>query len=587
MKPTTDFMSALMCRMGPAMKIQRVLNLAVAITDGVMTGTALVKKAIASGALDLQKIHDSPTGEDIVYLGKPKAAFEILREVEDWVPDALTSAYQVRVLNTLQGVKFKINPKVLIFIQANRAYWRVRVSADREEDRIKTTMGCVAEFLKKHPDGVFVQKYASPDGRRYYALSNPLTHQGADHQRGLVRFAKARPIKTKTALAQFFKEIEDEYGVNQENYHLVCEDPTRAFTCEHGLKGKKPCCTYDAALAIEELKQNGLTSYIHQKDQTCSGFQHFAMELGCRALALTTNLLGGPKQDLYTVSSQMARMFVPHPAEYEYFLNRGKSKFFVLRLGYGSSSKSLARGLILAKPQDDEFSYTNSDGNYLEGSLETLARSRFNDENYSHFVEMPGWDAAVKSSSVISKSYYSGLMRFSPKLQAALSMFKAAHCEAEKQGKFMSWTLPNGDVKTNVAWRPVSTAKLVRVGMKDLQGKPFQFSMMPMERKSAASAVAPTFIHSADGLTLGEIILESAEKYGENIAPIHDSVGCSVSHFDRVPGMWSTVATRLWLTREQSMFFETMAKYNITVSKSVWPKGWQALDLCNARHHLT
>lgn len=582
LSPLSSFVNPVLSRIQNSIRIHMAINLATRVADNPTHGKEIVQFLIDEGALEVRKVHDESTGEDIVFVGKPKSEYHILREVPRWQPDAMLTENQCKVLNYLQDATYSINMKVYEFVQKHRDHWQWKMH-DRTMDKIGSTMKAIQEYLVKYPDGIFKQKYATPDGRRYYALMNPLTHQGGDVPRGLTQWGKKYKVKSRAAIHKIAAITKDEYGVDMSNYKLVVSNPELVFGTEYGLKGKKPVCAYAAALALQELMETGESAFIVQQDQTCSGFQHWGMELGCHNLALLTNLLGGDKKDLYTTAAEMAQLFVS--GDYAYFFDRKSGKFFVMRIGYGAAAASLARGLILDKPQDDDYRYVNEDGVYIPNSLESLAKNRFNEDNYEYFIKC-GWPEAVNQSQTISKAYYNGLMRLSPKLQSALRMCKEANRAAIAQNEFMHWVLPNGDVKKNVTWKPDPEAKRVRISMRDQKDVKFQFSFMPMIRQASDSAVAPTMIHSGDGVTMGEIVIRSHEDFFEPIAPIHDSTGTTVAHFEEIGPMWIDVCTKFWLNREESMFFATMRRYGITIPKKVWPKGWIPIDISKAQYHL-
>lgn len=578
----SQFAAPVLSRIASSIRIHMAMNLATTVSDNPLAAKGILQYLINEKALGTHTIRDELSGEDIVFIGKEKSEYKVHRSLPTWEPDAVLSPYQCKVLNILQAAKYSINMKVYDFVQENRAHWQWKMGTV-EMDKIRYTMRAAQEHLALFPDGEFIQKTATKDGRRYYQLMNPITHQGGDVPRGLTQWAKARKIRSEAAKSKFIACITDEYGVDINNYKLVVANPKLAFTNEYGLKGKKPACTYAAALAVDDIIRTGRTKYILQQDQTCSGFQHWAMELGCMNLQLLTNIKGGPRQDLYTTAYGLAEMHII--GDYAYFFNRQTGKFFVMRIGYGAAAKSLARGLILDKPQDDDFEYVNQDGVYIPNSLENLAVKRLNEDHMDHFASI-GWPTAVHQTNVVSKAYYGALMSLSPKLQAALRMCKEANQIALDRGEFFQWTLPNGDIKRNMSWKPDPTADRVRLSMKDQNGKRVSFSYMPMIRASSGSAVAPTFIHSGDGLTMGDIIIDSYENYAEPIAPIHDSTGATCEHFENIGRMWKEAATRLWLNRPQSMFVESMQRYGIELPKAVWPSGWKPIDISQAQYHL-
>lgn len=576
------YLIPLLSRINGATRIHAAINIATKLADDPLVAKGIVQFAINSKLLELSYFTDAESGEAVAFVSKPNHSFDIRTTVQDWVPDAAMTQWQCAVLNTAQKTQFRVNHKVYDFVQAHRNHWR-RTEGNHTVDIITTVMGATERHLKAHPDGVFVQHGAMPDGRRIYFLHNPLSHQGGDVARAMTDFAESFRLKSPLSLHYLVKVVSDEYGVTLRNYRAILKNPKMCFGTSMGLKGKKPACTYRAALAVAECVETGQSSYIVQQDQTCSGFQHWSIELGCQNLATLTNLCGGPKQDLYTASSNIAATLLPNG--YEFFLGRDPGKFFVLRMGYGSSAKALSRGLVLDKPREDSLQYCNEDGNYITGSLEKCPVARLNPKNYEYLRSFNDWTIAVEQTQRVSRAYYDGLMSISPKLQAALRMCKEANKVALAKGEFLSWTLPNGDVKKNMAWSPDTLSKSVRVSMKDQNGKPFMFSYKPMIRQASDSAVAPIMIHSCDGLVMGSMVLDAYRMHGVPIAGIHDSVGCPVSVMEEMPSMWLRIVQQNFLNRNNSMFFETMEKYEITVPK-IWGTGWCRVDIGNATHHM-
>lgn len=584
---------ALLSRIPANLRAPKALNLATMVADCPTKGKEAIQTLINEGALTITYVPDPETKMDVVFLAKPGAKSGILRSTDITLPDAGLSINEALTLNYLNRQKFKIHMPTFEFLKKYRAYFQETDVDGRVIDKVSYIIQNVENYLKEFPDGVFVQNHRMPDMRRIYATHNPVSHQGADPGRGIADFAGEYTLARKDRKA-FEKVTEDEYGVNFKNYRKILENPELLFTDPKtlGVKGSKPICTYRCAYAYNELAWKGKTGYILQQDQTCSGFQHIAIEVNCRTLALLTNLVSGPKQDLYTTTAELAKgmILLANDEKYMYFLTRKGGKFFVLRIGYGAAAKSLARGLILADPQLDPVEYLTKDGVYIPGTLENLEFKRFNPDNIQHWKKTrllcgtENWKLNCEIAEVISKAYYDALMAISPKLQSALRMIKQANNTAIRKGEFLTWTLPNGDVKRNIGWEVDSLSQPVAVTLKN-GDKRVQFNYMPMHRMATDSSAAPKFIHSLDGFICGEVIRE-CEMSDIPIATIHDSLGTSVEHFLKVKEMWKKAVYAHLCARPQSLFFEMMNRYEIPIPPSVWKDGWKPLDIGAAEHYM-
>ena len=583
-----QFASAFLSRITASTRAAKAMNIATMVMDDPFKGKELLQYLINEGAVTITHVPDPETKMDLVYITKPKEQSGIRREPTIAVPDAGLTLNEALTLNNLNRQRYKIHRPTIDFINKFDKYFRETNVDGLVIDKVAGLIMHVENYLKRFPDGIFYQDAKMPDMRRIYCSHNAVSHQHGDAARACVDFAAEYTLKRKDRKA-FEKITQDEYGVNFKNFRKILDNPELLFTDPKslGVKGSKPVCTWRCAYAYSELQWTGKTSYILQQDQTCSGFQHGSIEFGCRTLALLTNLVGGEKQDLYTTTAELARnmIYLAEDERYMYFLTRSGGKFFVMRIGYGAASKSLARGLILADPQVDPFTYLTDKGVYISGSLEGLEHKRFNPDNIKHWQKIGNWEECCNISKAVSNAYYEALMGLSPKLQSALRMIKEANATALDKNEFLEWRLPNGDLKRNIGWDVDTKAKHVRIGLKTSTGKAVQFNYMPMMRMATESSAPPKFIHSLDGFICGELIRECALS-DIPIATIHDSFGTSVEHFVQVKEMWKRAVYAHFCARPQSLFFDMMEKYEIVIPPSVWPNGWQSLDIGAAEHYM-
>lgn len=535
----SQMMESLLLRLKGACRIQMGLNVATKVTGDPKLATELIKEAVKEGLLDVQVSPNPVSGEDRAWLINPLNQNSIHKSVSMWsYNDHMLHPKEVDALNILQRVQFRINPRMYKFMltfykRFNNRSDTTEISLNAADERC---LGQMTDYLRHYPDGQFVQRYMMSDGRRLYSGMNALSHQGGDFQRAVVEFARHKGVVDYMA---WLKAIEDEYGVNFSNFRAIIKNPMMLWHNPSSLglkKVSKPFCTLRAALAIEEVRTTGKTGYILQQDQTCSGFQEMAEQFRCPVLATLTNLQGGDKQDLYIMAGAMAKGLCSIRDLEEFFV-RGPAKYFVLRVGYGAAAAGLARGMILADPQESDVTYLSNTGAYIPGVLESLGRDEFNPSFYPMLKKMGNWEQAVRACGEISKAYHKGLMELSPRLRDGLRVIKAINQKAVEQGGFMEWTLPNGVTKRLDGWILNPEAPPVRITMRDGNGKKFQFCYTPMMRGVNNSKAPPVFIHSHDGCRIVDQTLW-AGSHDVDIAPIHDSTGTSGEEFLEVKNRW-------------------------------------------------
>jgi Mitochondrial DNA-directed RNA polymerase len=493
--------------------------------------------------------------------------------------DLMTHPRAAKAMTYLGSCGNCLNVQVMDFLDRNKKRYEIK-----NIDGI--VVNPVFQFIKNYQNtlegdenGMFFQHTKSPDDRRYYMLHNLFTHQGAEYMRGAVDAAVADvvPMADRQICLDIIK---DETGVTVGNYRAVLADERLCFEGAHlGLKTSKPTMVYRAAIAVKEILNEGKTAYIFQQDQTCSGFQIWSLLLGCENLAILTNLRGGEKQDLYSAAGSLARGMYHASWVPEQMFVRSGAKFFVLRIGYGAAASSLARGLILADPQESPITYLTECGGYIPGILEKVPVKDLNPD-HREMWQTVGWKNAVQTAGQVSTAYYNALMTISPKLRWALSAAKEMNKVAIGRGEFFTWEPLPGMVKKNARYEVDKEKKVRRVEFVDVKGKPFTVSMFPFIKNADASACPPIFVHSLDGCTV-LLITESCQRENIPLWPIHDSLGTTASHVRKIKQFWLDAMRHLLVNVDRSPFFTLVEKYGISVPTSLFPNGTaDRLDIC-------
>jgi len=146
---------------------------------------------------------------------------------------------------------------------------------------------------------------------RLYCGSRIAGHQGPDHQKALISFAKREPVDGE-AMVQMLQAAAGHYGLGhsswaeraawgQENLPLinaVAEHPLDQLDLWKG--AKDPWQFLQLARAIRRVLQGDKASGVPVRfDQTCSGMGIIAALTRDRSLAMATNVIGDRRSDLY------------------------------------------------------------------------------------------------------------------------------------------------------------------------------------------------------------------------------------------------------------------------------------------------
>lgn len=373
-----------------------------------------------------------------------------------------------------------------------------------------------------------------PDFRyRIYTDSQGIaSYQGGDCHRAICDFAERLPASDND-LQIFLEVIAEEYGVTEDNYRSILADPVKFIK---DFTGKKPFCALRAAEAIREMKEDGVSGYILQQDQTASGPALFGWFTGDEGLCRFTNLYPSTtKQCLYKATAQLvegADLLPMQVRDNPLFVERKTAKTFIMPMVYSAANPSLTRGAILRDGANKKIQFLDEIGNYLRGSLESVSLDDLNGRFLDVWQGM-GWSLAVRVASDVARAYENALFGsktvggLTTRLRPAMVSLKQASRSVRVGGGVLNWTSPSGCKVFNRQLSINLEAEPVIINLRD-GDKRHRVSFQPIAVGSSDAAAPPNVIHSVDGSVV-HFIAVMAKEAGYRLAPIHDSFGTHIS----------------------------------------------------------
>jgi len=437
----------------------------------------------------------------------------------------LTETYRTSV-DYLSSIKFIPNPLILSVMEELVADgW-----FDARTDKMELLM--LQEFRKFGTDPYNLPLFPDRRWRKYTQSGGVASYQGGDWHRAICDFELWMDVD-QSAIDFCLPRLEDEYGVNQDNFIDILADPV-SFIKEH--KGKKPACSLRAAECIKNMLMHGRSNYIFQQDQTNSGGGIYSFFNGDRNLALLTNFLPSPEpQCLYNAATQHVAAAGQLPTEcknHENSTSRGTGKTMLLPMIYGAANRALTRGLFLAKPKTSSVEFVDEVGSYVEGSFDGVPVDAFNQDHHE-FLKGLGWDHAVSVGSDLARAYETALYGsktvsgLTTRLRPTMVAIKQAAKTAALDSRVLSWTAPNGMKVLNYKLM-TDKSEEGRKNMKTIyltyNGKSHRVSMLPIVAVDNQAAAPPNAIHSVDGSVIDFAACRFKRK-DMQAACIHDSIG--------------------------------------------------------------
>jgi DNA-directed RNA polymerase len=456
-------------------------------------------------------------------------------------PHRFLSERHKDALDVVQGTAYAVNHRVLEFANqmANEGAF-----SDSKMVMERRALAFANEHLA---DGqpYWLPVFVDWRGRIYTDSGAILSYQGSDLHRALCWRHKPKAVDTNgKAWSRFLASVGKEYGVTTENYLEVLNG---------NVHGKKPFCTFAAAVAIDEVLRTGESAYIWQQDAKCSGMGHIACIMRDRDLARRCALLGEieDKDDLYTVTASGAikhkRFFTFNDESYNLSIvdlldnedvckelgSRSTAKKPVMVIAYGSSVMGIAQGWC----EDAGVNFDDIATRLPEGSdggpIDLLDLVEWDDLDVLAELPIPVTVAAAKAAGVkpghlflcLGNAYSRSLQEQFPSIAKFISHMKRIAARTHKATGFAAgWRSPTGMVCFAQPYQlgPVSKTSII------VNGKTIRVMTPEVVTKSGEAGQAPNVVHSIDVTVAVDSILELAE-HGIEIDLIHDSWGSYIA----------------------------------------------------------
>lgn len=269
-------------------------------------------------------------------------------------------------------------------------------------------------------------------------------------------------------------------------------------------------------------------------DGSCSGLQHLAMASRCEKTGFLTNLTPAPPQDIYQAVADLVKQKVSKDlSSTEVIEFRNKEGEVVRKTPVADIAKRIldygvTRSLVKRNVMTYSYSSKRSgmQDQILEDTMRPLSVQVLAGEILAHpFGEDGGYAAARYLSGVTYDSIVEAVDRPAEVMKFLQSIARVmAH-----EGKPTTWTTPLG---LPVMLRtPNTDTKQIELYLHD-RGvrwcfKPRSELEVPgICKRKAASAIAPSVVHSLDACHLMMVVLAAKDAGITSVALVHDSFGC-------------------------------------------------------------
>lgn len=382
---------------------------------------------------------------------------------------------------------------------------------------------------------------------RMYAVPL-LSYQGPDWMKGLLRFAKGKPIDTEDQAVCLMVQganlfgfdkgtIDERMGWVEEHAEFIedaADEPLNDFwwaDADNPWQFLQWCKEW-----VSFLRQGYgfVSSFICSADGTCNGLQHFSAMLRDPIGGAAVNLLPTERpSDIYAEvakvvegklrllssgSGGVATKPIPPRTAGEWAsawlafgVDRKITKRSVMTLPYGSTQYSCREFIEdavrdrISGGGDNPFAFT-TDGNESNGAFAA-----------SLFLAPLVWES-IGEVVVAARD--------------AMGWLKAVAKAVGDGGLPVNWTTPDGfpvqqayyaTHMIRVRLKAAGTAHLLAVRQE--RGN-------EIDKRRQAQGVSPNFVHSMDGTALRRYVVAGAEKGIDSFAVVHDSFGCVAADYD-------------------------------------------------------
>lgn len=369
-----------------------------------------------------------------------------------------------------------------------------------------------AQELRAYPSLWFTY-FADSRGRKY-ARAGGVSPQGNDFEKGILRFAKGKPLGTEEAATWFLINGANKYGVDKvslvdrqawvaEHHDAIMAAANEPLDSPFWRQADNPVQFLAWAFEYRDWRAGGssLAFVSHLalgQDGTCNGLQNYGALLADDVGGHAVNLVPteAPRDiyaDVAARTTQLLEGMAESPirdAWLRHGINRKITKRTTMTLPYGCTRFACSQFIVedylekVAPPEIPKAEYGEA-ANYL-----------------SHVVWAAIGDTVVKA-------------------REGMDWLKGWAKDAIAKGQRVAWVAPNG-------LRVVSEYKRVKV--REIESVAFKNRMRMYESTDkidvvkTTNAIAPNFIHSLDAAHL-DMVLAAAELEGIQVAAIHDDFG--------------------------------------------------------------
>lgn len=451
----------------------------------------------------------------------------------------------IEALNNLQAVPWRINGDVLSIVQQaallfdfgdvtslnpgpkpeypedgtdeQKAIWKAHVKAwyaDRKVRGVRYLRNRKAldeaEEMRAEA-GVWFTYYADFRGR-LYARTGGVSPQGGDLEKGLLHFARGKPLDTPEAVRWFKLHGANKYGIDkvsfdarlawvQEHHEQIIASARSPLDCKFWTEADAPVQFLAWALEYAAWTEDAQfpSRLPISLDGTCNGLQNYSALLRDQVGGTATNLVDGPApRDIYAAVAERALVILAglpasplRDAWLAHGINRKVTKRTSMTLPYGCTRYACAEFIVkdylepTAPKEIDKADY-GAAGNFL-----------------SHVVWAAIGDIVVKARECME--WLKGW---------------AKHCV--DTGQAVEWTTPNGlVVRSEYPKEKKLIVKSVAFKSQIYLSRP---ELGTVDGRRVQNAVAPNFVHSLDSAHLCRVVNEAARR-GMTPSAIHDDYG--------------------------------------------------------------
>lgn len=361
---------------------------------------------------------------------------------------------------------------------------------------------------------------------RMYAVPSTLTPQGADPAKGLLTFARSKPLGQSgwrwlhIQAANMWGEDKISLDAREEwavkNYEMMANCVNAPFEHREWMNADKPWQFLAAAMEIVNAVQSGQFEAYHSSlpvtvDGTCNGLQHFSAmlldEKGAEAVNLKPSEV---PQDIYQrVADQVRTQLIE-------VVQSGAEGAAMAKawLDWGFDRKATKRAVMIVPYSGTEFSAKEYAVDYIQERKDCPF-----DDPYqpAYFFTRYVWKAI--SHEIVSAKQAMDWLR---KIGKAVASTETP----------LTWTTPVGfpvrQAYLNMEQYQVKT----RLGGGITYKPALLRETDELDRRAMEQGISPNFVHSLDAACLMLTVNRSVDEGIQNFAMVHDSYGVLAADMD-------------------------------------------------------